>query len=245
MSSTDTEPCRTASPDLPFHSQAKLSKDAINALPLFHYEGKVTLVRTQEDMDEAVARLSRESVLGFDTETPPTFRKGKTHAPTLVQLAGSQEVVLFHFKWQPLNSGLISLFETPAIIKTGVAVHDDMRFLSKIVPFEARSVIDLSHVAQCNKIENLGLRGLVAAFLGLRISKGEQCSNWGNSELTPRQIRYAATDAWASRAIYLAMQEAGLDFSLPPARSPHPKKPVRLFRRRGKRSPTAQPQYPT
>lgn len=215
MSTRAPSPCRPEISAPARDIRARLGKDDINALPLFHYEGKVTFACSSEELEAALSRLSGETVLGFDTETPPVFRKGKSHAPTLVQLAGAREVVLFHFKWQPFGNGLISLFENPAIIKTGVAVRDDMRFLSKIVSFAPQSVIDLSQIAQYNRIANLGLRGLAAAFLGLRISKSERCSNWGNSELTPRQIRYAATDAWISRAVCLAMREAGLDFSLP------------------------------
>ena len=192
-------------------THGKLGRDDINALPLFHYGGRITLVRPPEDLVAAIKRLSGESVLGFDTETPPCFRKGKTHAPTLVQLAGSNEVVLVHLKWQPLNQSLLSLFENPSIVKAGVAVHDDMRFLAKLSPFIPRSVVDLGEIARRNNVENRGLRGLAAAFLGLRISKGEQCSNWGNRELSPRQIRYAATDAWVSRAAYISMREAGLN----------------------------------
>ncbi len=198
----------------------KLSRDAINALPLFHYKGRTSLARTVEEVDAAVLRLAGETLLGFDTETPPSFRKDKSHPPALVQIAGSKEVVLFHLKWQPIGSALISLFENPDIIKTGVAVHDDMCFLAKLAPFIPASVVDLSEIAKRNGVENRGLRGLAAAFLGLRMSKGEQCSNWGNKELTARQVRYAATDAWASRSVYLAMVEAGLDMNtdLPPAR---------------------------
>ena len=224
----------------PMKTREKLSREEINSLPLFHYEGRINLARSMEDVEEAVEALSREPVLGFDTETPPSFRKGKSYSPTLVQLAGAHEVWLFHLKWQPLGDGLISLFENPDIIKTGVAVHDDMRFLSKITPFTARSVVDLSEIARRNKVENRGLRGLAAAFLGLRISKGEQCSSWGNSELSARQIRYAATDAWASRAVYLSMVEAGLDFDVDT--TPQPSRGKRVPRssqpqRRGKRPP--------
>lgn len=158
-------------------------------------------------------------VLGFDTETRPSFRKGISNSPSLLQIALEDEVFLFHFKWRPFDDKLIALLENPDIIKTGVAVRDDMSFLSKICPFAPASVIDLGDVAGKNNVENRGLRGLAAVFLGFRISKGEQCSNWGNSELSPRQIRYAATDAWVSRAVYFRMRAAGLDFTTDPAQT--------------------------
>lgn len=215
----------------------KLSREDINALPLFHYSGKISLVRSQPEMDYAIAKLSQpcrrnsgmehNAVLGFDTETRPSFRKGKTYSPSLLQLALEDEVFLFHFKWMPFDKQLISILEDPDIIKTGVAVHDDMTFLSKIMPFTPASVVDLGAVARKNNIENRGLRGLAAALLGIRISKGEQCSNWGNSALSPRQIHYAATDAWISRAVYFKMRSLELDLSETPAQTPHkaPRKP--------------------
>jgi ribonuclease D len=191
---------------------AKLSKDDINSLPLFHYTGRISLVRSEQDLAGALERLHAEKILGFDTETRPSFSKGKSHSPSLIQLAGENEVFLFHLKWLPLGPELIRLFEDQAVIKTGVAVHDDMRFLAKLVPFCPHAVVDLSQVAHKNRIENLSLRGLAASFLKVRISKNEQCSNWANRELSPRQIRYAATDAWASRALYLHMLHSGLTF---------------------------------
>ncbi len=193
---------------IPHH---KMSKEEINDLPLFYYSGKVSLVRSEGDLARAEGVLRNEPVLGFDTETRPSFCKGKTYSPTLVQLATAEEVFLFHLKWLPLSPALVRLFEDESIVKTGVAVHDDMRFLAKISPFTPRRVVDLGDAARRNQVENQGLRGLVACFLGLRISKSEQCSNWGNKELSARQIRYAATDAWTSRAVYLQMRELGLD----------------------------------
>ncbi len=212
MSSTEALPQEfpATSRCLDSEANAKLSKEDINGLPLFHYTGKISLVRTAQELDGAMERLHTEKVLGFDTETRPSFSKGKSHSPSLIQLAGENEVFLFHLKWLPLGPELISLFEDPSVIKTGVAVHDDMRFLAKLTSFTPRSVIDLSLVARKNRIENHGLRGLAASFLGVRISKNEQCSNWGNKELSPRQIRYAATDAWTSRAVYLRMLASGL-----------------------------------
>ncbi|MDR2489605.1 MAG: 3'-5' exonuclease domain-containing protein 2 [Desulfovibrio sp.] len=191
---------------------AGLSKEDINGLPLFHYTGKTTLVRSEPELADAMQRLLAEKVLGFDTETRPSFSKGTIHSPSLIQLATEHEVFLIHLKWIPLHPELMRLFENPAIIKTGVAAHDDMRFLAKLAPFSPCSVIDLTVAASYNRMEYRGLRGLAAAFLGVRISKGEQCSNWANKELSPRQIRYAATDAWISRALYLRMLHSGISF---------------------------------
>jgi hypothetical protein len=203
-------------------ARAKLSREEINALPLFHYEGKISLVRSAKDMESAVKRLRGAPVLGFDTETRPSFRKGKSSSPSLVQLAAENEVFLFQLKLQPMRAGLVELFENPAVIKTGVGVHDDMRFLAGLSPFTAQAVVDLGEVARRNGVDNRGLRGLAAAFLDLRISKGEQCSNWARQELSPRQIRYAATDAWISRAVYFSMLEAGFDVS--PAKGAPPRR---------------------
>jgi hypothetical protein len=194
-------------------TRARLAKDEVNALPLFRYTGKITLARTDADAQHALSRLGPAAILGFDTETRPSFFRGVSYLPSLVQLALEDEVFLFHFKWRPPGPELLSILENPAVIKTGVAVHDDMRFLNAVRPFQPASVIDLGEVARLNNIENRGLRGLAALFLGLRISKTEHCSNWGHGDLSPRQISYAATDAWISRALYVKMREAGLDFS--------------------------------
>jgi ribonuclease D len=192
---------------------AGLGREEVNALPLFRFSGRINLVRTDAERDYAVDRLSKAAVLGFDTETRPSFTRGVSHLPSLVQFALEDEVFLFHFKWRPPEPSLLSLFENRGVIKTGVAVHDDMRFLRAVRPFLPAAVVDLGEVARLNNVECRGLRGLAALFLGLRISKTEHCSNWGYGELSRRQISYASTDAWISRALYFRMRAAGLDFS--------------------------------
>ncbi|MDR2160776.1 MAG: 3'-5' exonuclease domain-containing protein 2 [Desulfovibrio sp.] len=197
-------------PPDPAETGGKLSREDINALPLFYYPGRVILIRTAKGVEAAVNRLYGEGVLGFDTETRPCFVRGKSHPPSLVQLAGEKEVYLFQLRWQPLAPPLADLLASAAVVKTGVAAHDDMNGLEKIYPFTSAGVVDLAEVARLNHIRNLSLRSLAAFFLKIRISKTEQCSNWAARDLTPRQVRYAATDAWASRAIYLRMREQGL-----------------------------------
>lgn len=187
-----------------------LSKDEVNSCPLFRYEGEVALVETEAALEEALPALFAERVLGFDTETKPTFKKGKMHDPALIQLAASDKVYIFQLRKVPLDKRLAKLLSNGGIIKAGVAIADDMRSLQNLYSFEPAGLVDLSAVARKNNIGLFGLRGLAACFLGARISKTARCSNWGNSRLTAQQITYAATDAWVSRQIYMQAEALGM-----------------------------------
>lgn len=196
--------------NVPERYRRKISKEEINELPLRRYAGEVRLVRTEEELADALDVLRSDSVLGFDTETRPTFRKGKVNLPSLVQLACADVVYLIQLNWVPLGEMLADLLSDPAIIKTGVAVRDDIRDLQKLYAFRDGGVVDLGEVARDLGLETHGLRNLAANFLGIRISKGAQCSNWSNRELGPQQVVYAATDAWVSREIHITMRNLGL-----------------------------------
>ena len=111
----------------------RLSSDEINAMPLYHDEGRVHLVRTPEELASVMPLLERERVIGFDTETRPSFRKGRVDAPSLVQLATEEAVILVQLSWLPLSERLAALLSDPLHVKTGVAIGDDMRELSKLV----------------------------------------------------------------------------------------------------------------
>lgn len=187
----------------------KITREEIVSLPLYHFNGRITLVRTESELADALSCIRKQEVVGLDTETRPSFRKGKVNSPSLVQMATPGEVFLFHLGWLPLNQGLASVFEAKSIVKAGVAIDNDFLYLSRLYPFSPKGILDLGVVAKKNGIEIQSLRGLAAYFLGLHISKTEQCSNWAKKELTPRQMRYAATDAWASLAIYQRMKDTG------------------------------------
>ena len=194
----------------PEQYKRKITKEEINELPLRRYDGDICIVRTEEELQSAVAHMRKEPLLGFDTETRPTFRKGKVNLPSLVQLACSDVVYLIQLNWIPFCEPLISLFTDKAILKTGVAVRDDIKDLQKLSSFRDKGVVDLGEVARGIGLETHGLRNLAANLLGFRISKGAQCSNWANKELTHQQVVYAATDAWVSRLIHLKMEDTGL-----------------------------------
>ena len=181
---------------------APLSKEEINDLPMLAYEGEVMLVQTEGEMARALNFLKKETLLGFDTESRPSFKKGKSYPTSLIQLAGSELVVL-------IRLNLAGLLADPGIIKAGVAIRDDIRALQKLHEFTPGGLADLAEIAKQRGIKAQGLRTLAAQLMGCRISKAAQCSNWAKKTLTPQQIRYAATDAWIGREIYLRMMDQG------------------------------------
>ena len=185
------------------------SKEDVNTLPLFRYEGPVALIRTEEELADAVAQMEGEILLGLDTESKPCFRKGAVSPPALIQIACSDMVFLIQTASLPFGKALYPIMDSPACVKTGVAIGDDIRLLHRLYPFSAAGLVDLGDVARAKGLTTCGLRALAANFLHLRISKSAQCSNWGNRELTPQQVVYAATDAWVSRLIYERMSELG------------------------------------
>lgn len=184
-----------------------VSKDEINALPIAAYEGPVLLVREPEALEEALQALSGDSVLGFDTEARPCFEKGKSACTSLVQLAGSEAVVLVRLLKVPMGERLAAVLADPDVIKVGVGIREDMRLLGRKYAFTPASLVDLGDAARKLGLKTRGLRTLAANLMGVRISKGAQCSNWEKAELSPTQIRYAATDAWIGRELFFRIRE--------------------------------------
>lgn len=184
----------------------KLSHAEINLLPVKKWEGPIHLIHRQEDVPGAVAELERERVLGFDTETRPAFRKGVSHRPALLQLAGSSAVWLFQLRRLTDFMPLAGLLGSARLLKVGVGLEQDIKQLLSLFPFEPRCFFDLGEAARQAGLESHGLRSMAASLLSWRISKTAQCSNWGNDSLQPFQISYAATDAWISRELFYHLQ---------------------------------------
>jgi ribonuclease D len=188
----------------------RIEKDAIAALPLGQWEGKIVMVEHPEDVAPAVAKLMKERVLGFDTETKPNFKPGGNNFPSLVQLAGKDTVYLFRLDDCGGIPGLFPIFRDAKILKVGVAVKDDVKNLKDRAPFRDAGFVEISDFTRKANIENTGLRALVAHYLGMRISKGAQVTNWAAKHLTPVQVTYAATDAWVSRELYVKLEDLGV-----------------------------------
>jgi ribonuclease D len=181
----------------------KISKAEINELPLIAWQGRIEILNTIEEMTAAVELLKSETILGFDTETRPTFKKGDYHPPALVQLGTPDCVYLFRISETKTLAPLIPILESEDILKSGVAIKDDVKELRAMEDFRPAGFIEIADITLKLGYENRGLRALAGLILGGRISKAAQVSNWARSELDNKQIRYAATDAWISRDLYV------------------------------------------
>lgn len=185
-----------------------ISKAEINELPLIQWEGEIRILNTAAEMQEAVTELQDFTQLGFDTETRPTFKKGQYYPPALIQLASADCVYLFRISKIDTLEPVLPILESGDILKTGVAIKDDVKELRAMEEFEPAGFIEVADITEKLGYQNRGLRALAGLLMGGRISKAAQVSNWARDELDNKQVRYAATDAWISRELYLrAMAE--------------------------------------
>lgn len=185
----------------------KISKEELNNLPLLRYEGKVRLVDQTSEVKKAMSQLSAAEVVGFDTETKPTFKKGQYHPVALLQLAIPTVVYVIRLNKTGMTEEIVNFFENEQIEKVGIGLRDDIKDLQKIAPFDPQGFVDLNEMASELELESIGARNFSGMFLKKRISKSQQVSNWENPTLTPGQVTYAATDAWICLDIYKKMLE--------------------------------------
>ena len=182
-----------------------ITKEEINTLELDKYTGEIVMVETKSALEKACKEILECDIIGIDTETKPSFKKGQMNQVALLQIATDKRAYIIRLKLVAMSKALASIFSNPDIIKVGIAVRDDLKDLKKLQAFEEKSVVDLNVLAPQLGFESIGAKKLSALVLGIRISKRQQVSNWEAVDLTQAQIDYAATDAWICREIYLKL----------------------------------------
>ena len=178
--------------------------EEIEKLPLGSFPGNIRVItRTGKEYLKAILYLERQKMIGFDTETRPVFSPGqKNHGVALLQLSGPDKAFLFRVQSVGIGKLLRNILSSSRIVKVGAAVHDDVRGLQKIAPFQAKNFVDLQKIGWEWGIRDKSVKKLAANILGCRISKTQQLSNWEARELSPAQCMYAATDAWVCLEMY-------------------------------------------
>ena len=182
--------------------QQHISNEDTAKLPAVLFEGPIVIVDDEKQVEAACRDLASSPVLGFDTETRPSFKAGVTYRVALLQLSTPRRCYLFRLNRMRFEKQLVKLLENKAILKIGADVAGDLRSLRQIRHFRDGGFVDLQSIAPEWGIEDKSLRKLSAIVLRQRVSKAQRLSNWEAATLTDKQKLYAATDAWVCTAIY-------------------------------------------
>ena len=180
----------------------KISNEQTVLLPAVEFRGEIRIVEHERDIAAACKTLAEPPVIGFDTETRPSFRPGVTFRVSLLQLSTPTVCYLFRLNKIPLAKPILQLLEDRRILKIGADVAGDLRSLRQIRHFRDGGFVDLQGIAPEWGIGEKSLRKLSAIVLGRRVSKAQRLSNWEAATLTDKQQLYAATDAWVCTRIY-------------------------------------------
>ncbi len=188
-----------------------IPKSAISEMEAVVYPGNITIVDTPELAADAVSVLENESLVGFDTETKPAFKKGQSHPVALMQVATESQSFLFRLNVLGMNPDIKRFLENERITKIGLSLKDDFFVMHRSAEFEPKGFIDLQGYVREFRIADCSLQRIYAILFGRRISKAQRLSNWEAPTLTPAQQSYASIDAWACLKIYNFLSEGLFD----------------------------------
>lgn len=200
--------------------------EEIEKLELVSFPGQIVVIDSPgPELTKAVAYLRRQRIIGFDTESRPSFSADQPHyGVSLLQLSGHGKAFLFRVKKCGMPKTLCRILSDPQIIKVGAAVNDDVRGLKRVHGFNPDGFVDLQKIGWEYGIKDKAVKKLAANILGIRISKTQQLSNWEADTLSEAQQKYAATDAWVCREMYLKLMKSEKHPLTPEQLLPNPPK---------------------
>ena len=184
-----------------------ISAEELEKLDYVSFPGKIYVIDSVgAEFNRALAYLRSQPIIGFDTETRPCFSHGQSsYGVSLLQLSGPDKAFLFRIKDIGMHRRLCSLLANGKVIKVGAAIHDDIRGLQKHHDFVPAGFVDLQKIVWEWGIRDKSVKKMSAIILGFRISKTQQLSNWEAPALSESQCKYAATDAWVCREMYIRL----------------------------------------
>lgn len=183
-----------------------ISKEELSKLPAASLSGDIRLIDKIEEVDGAIADLRAADIIGFDTETRPSFKKGHLYTVSLLQLATPDTCYLFRLNHIGLSQALVDLLQDSSLLKVGLSIHDDFHSLRRLGDLEPAGFVDLQQYVKEFKIADNSLSRIYGILFNERISKGQRLTNWEAETLTPAQQTYAALDAMACIKIYRYLQ---------------------------------------
>lgn len=191
----------------------KISKEQVAELETAVFPGRIIVIQSESEAEKAVSYLEKFELIGFDTETRPSFTKGVVRKIALMQLSTNDACFLFRLNLIGIPECLIRLLIASDITKIGLSLKDDFAAIRKRIQLEPKGFIELQSFVKKFGIEDNGLQRIYAILFGERISKGQRLSNWEADILTEAQQKYAALDAWACLQIYNKLVRLNPDLS--------------------------------
>lgn len=180
----------------------KITNEALDDLPLKSYTGEIVLVEDEQGISKLIEEINGEKVLGFDTETRPSFKKGQSNLISLIQISTAKSTFLIRTHKTGMPDELVHLLSNERVKKVGVGIRDDIRGLQKIKDFTPGGFVELQTLALDKGIKDFSLKKLAGILLEIRVSKRQRLSNWEADELNEAQMIYAATDSWVALNIF-------------------------------------------
>lgn len=180
----------------------KYDKKRLAELPVVLFPGKIVVVQSESEAAKAVDFLLSCELLGVDTETRPSFKKGQMHKVALLQVSTPETCFLFRLNLIGLCSDVVRLLSNTTVPMVGLSWHDDLCMLQRRQEFTPGKFIDIQNMVERIGIHDLSLQKLYANLFGQKISKRQRLTNWDADVLTDKQKAYAATDAWACINLY-------------------------------------------
>lgn len=188
-----------------------ISKEELAELPVKEFAGYPVTVINLEQAEVAVSQIRESGLLvGFDTETRPSFQKGVSYKVCLVQLSVGQVCYLFRLnKIGQMPPCLKALLEDPSVIKVGLSTPDDFKHLRVWGELNPHGFIELQQLVRNYGIQEQSLAKIYALLFGLKLSKRQRLTNWEADQLSAKQLAYASLDAVACVEIYDALMKQG------------------------------------
>lgn len=201
-----------------------ITPEEIESLEMSSFPGEIIVVDHQGlGFYRALEYLRHQKVLGFDTESRPNFSPQHHHyGVALLQLSGPNKAYLFRIKKLSQFKRLFKILSSEGIVKVGAAVNDDIHGLQRYCDFKPKGFVDLQKIVWEYGIRDKSVKKMAANILGIRISKTQQLSNWEADSLSESQKKYAATDAWVCREMYLKLMASEKHPLTPEQLAPNP-----------------------
>ncbi len=187
--------------------RANIDKSEVVGLPIETFDGRIIVIQTESEANKAVDFLMTQDVVGLDTETRPSFVKGRVNTVSLLQVSTSDTCFLFRLNMIGLCTAVRRMLEDVALLKVGLSLKDDFLSLHRLGEFEIGHYTELQHMVKEYGIEEQSLQKVYALLFGKKISKTQRLSNWDTDVLTDKQKMYAAIDAWACLRIFKRLKE--------------------------------------